>query len=54
MPRDRELCHLPRTITVPRGRYYVMGDNRGMSFDSRLWGGVPRTQLARVERVIPK
>ena len=50
--RDRELCHLPRTITVPRGRYYLMGDNRGSSFDSRLWGGVPRTQLARVERVI--
>ncbi len=49
---DRELCHLPRTITVPRGRYFLMGDNRGSSFDSRLWGGVPRTRLARVERVI--
>jgi signal peptidase I len=47
----RRLCRFPRTITVPRGRYYLMGDNRGENLDSRVWGPVPRRALAgRVER----
>lgn len=35
-------CSLPRTITIPAGHYYMMGDNRGKSNDSRFWGPVPR------------
>ena len=41
-----------RTVTVPPDHYYFLGDNRGNSADSRMWGFAHRNLLKGRARAV--
>lgn len=49
--RNKEASHLTLT-QVPEGHFYVIGDNRDQSNDSRFWGPVPEKYLVGRAQVI--
>jgi signal peptidase I len=41
-------CELPTAITVPVGTWFLAGDDRGASDDSRFWGPVPTDAITGI------
>jgi signal peptidase I len=47
--RARDVQFRDRTWKVPPGEWFMVGDNRGLSCDSRVWGPVPaKSVIGRV------
>lgn len=41
-------CTFPAPVRVPPAQYFLLGDNRGASDDSRFWGPVPASWIVGV------
>jgi len=45
LPSQTETLGQPEIVTLGSDEYYVLGDNRGASSDSRFWGILPKKDI---------
>ena len=50
-PLPKDFPPKGKTYTVPKGYYFMMGDHRTDSYDSRFWGPVPYKNIIGVVRL---
>jgi signal peptidase I len=46
-------CNFPTPVQIPRGEWFVLGDDRGASNDSRNWGPIPASWIVGKVKVGP-
>jgi len=44
-PAEASLCNFPTKIKIPAGMWFMLGDNRGASDDSRFFGPIPTRSI---------
>jgi signal peptidase I len=46
-------CDFETPVTIPAGHWFLLGDNRGESDDSRFWGPIPAAWIIGVVNGLP-
>ncbi len=51
LPKTTDTESVKREFVLQKDEYFVMGDNRGASYDSRSWGPLPKEDVIGIVKV---